>query len=92
VTEDWELDFSNPPRIPPPQEGDMDNPFKSFFHLAPKGKRAPHILTCCVCGQTMLEGFEIPVGTHLGCATIQDFVCSRACQETHHVKQMRLGL
>jgi len=92
MTEDWELDFTNPPRIPPPQEGKMDNPFKSFFHLAPKGKRAPHILTCCVCKQTMMEGFEIPVVKTVGCSTIQDFVCSNACAEVWNIRQIRLGL
>jgi len=90
MTEDWELDFTNPPRIPPPQEGDMKNPFKSFFHL--KGKRAPHILECCVCQQSVMEGFEIPVVTHYGCSTIQDFVCSKACQHRRYVKYLRLGL
>ena len=92
MTEDWELDFTNPPRIPPPKEGEMDNPFKSFLHLPAKGKRAPHILSCCVCGQSVMEGFEIPVVTHYGCSTIQDFVCSKACQEVWHIKQIRLGL
>jgi len=90
MTEDWELDFNNPPRIHPPQEGDMKNPFKGLSQ--PKGKRPPHVHTCCVCQQTMMEGFEIPVVTHLGCSTIQDFVCSRACQEARYVKQIRLGL
>ena len=70
----------------------MDNPFRSFFHLAPKEKRAPHVNTCCVCQEPVLEGFEIPVVTHQGCSTIQDFVCSKACQEARYVKQIRLGL
>ena len=70
----------------------MDNPFRSFFHLAPKEKRAPHVNLCCVCQEPVLEGFEIPVVTHQGCSTIQDFVCSKACQEARYVKQIRLGL
>jgi len=70
----------------------MDNPMKSFFHLVPKTKRVPHVNACCVCGQAVMEGYEIPVVTHLGCSTIQDFVCSKACQETRYVKQIRLGL
>ena len=91
-TEDWEYDFTNPPRIQPPQEGDMDNPFKSFFHLAPKTKRASYRNECCVCGQTVINGFEIPVTKTVGCSTIQDFVCSKACEQTWNTKQIRLGL
>jgi len=70
----------------------MDNPMKSFFHLPKKGKRAPHILSCSVCPQTIIEGFEIPVVKPSGCATVQDFVCSKACAEAWHVRQIRLGL
>jgi len=92
MTEDWELDFNNPPRIPPSQEDEMDNPMRSFFHLPKKGKRAPHILECCVCQQTMMEGFEIPVVKTVGGSTVQDFVCSKACQEVWHIRQIRLGL
>lgn len=68
----------------------MDNPFKSFFHLAPKTK--PHIHLCCVCPQTMMQGFEIPVVKTVGYSTIQDFVCSKVCAETWHIKQIRIGL
>ena len=74
------------------KEREMDNPMRSFFHLPAKGKRAPHINSCCVCPETMIEGFEIPVVKTVGCSTVQDFVCSNACAEVWNIRQIRLGL
>jgi len=87
MTEDWELDFHNPPRISPPQEGDMDNPFKSFFHLKPKGDT-----TCAHCGQMYFQHCEVVGVYEIGRSTVQKHFCSQLCVQEHQLKQMRLGL
>ena len=68
----------------------MKNPFKRLFQ--PEKKRAPHIYTCGVCKETMMEGSEIVVVTHYGRGAVQDLVCSKVCERKRYSKYLRLGL
>ena len=65
----------------------MDNPFKSFFRLAPKGDA-----TCAHCGQMYFQYCEVVGVYEIGRLTVQQHFCSQACVVDHRMKQMRLGL
>lgn len=60
----------------------MDNPFKSFFHLAPKN-------VCPHCGQSYIPGTEVIVTKHIGRMIDQAHFCSEACAHDWYIKHLR---
>jgi hypothetical protein len=81
MTEDWELDFTNPPKIPPP---DDQARYRTWLkQKLVEGQKCP------MCPQTFLPRFGIPAVKQLGCSTIQEYCCSQVCAAEYALKPIR---
>jgi len=71
-SEEWEFDFRNPPRVPPP-ESDLDR-----FGIAP----------CDGCGDLMHQDDALVSVYYIGQTQHYSYFCGQRCKETWYLRRL----